>query len=206
MSEPKKPRRISKLERRRQLLEQARRLFHERGYAATALADVAAAAGVSEAVVARHFPTRHDLFLEFVGELRNATLEHWRAATAELTDPLARLHAKFDLFLQATRTRPDDFRVLHRALAEGGDAEAEAEAVRAYYADCEALLAQVIGEGQQSGVFRRNLDPRVGAWELIRAALGYTLTDPLGMPLHEDKDYLARSVDCLFHALVKVDV
>ena len=55
-------------------------------------------------------------------------------------------------------------------------------------------------------MFRRNLDPRVGAWELIRTALGYTLTLPLGIPLYEEPDYLTRAVECLLHCLLKTDV
>ena len=53
--------------------------------------------------------------------------------------------------------------------------DSERRFLRSFYLDSEALLAQVITEGQQAGVFRRELDPRVGAWELIRSALGYTL-------------------------------
>src|SRR5436305_1664844 len=61
-------------------------------------------------------------------------------------------------------------------------------------------------ERQQSGVFRRSLEPRVGAWELIRTALGYTLTLPLGVPLYAEADYLPRAIECLLHCLLKTDV
>ena len=70
----------------------------------------------------------------------------------------------------------------------------------------EALLARIIAEGQQTGVFRRNLDPRVGAWELIRTALAYTLTLPLGVPLYQEADYLPRAIECLLHCLLKTDI
>jgi AcrR family transcriptional regulator len=204
MSETKKPRRISKAERRRQLLQAAKRVFAERGYTAAAPHQVAEAAGVSEGVLLRHFPHKHDLFFEFLRELRQTTLNRWQAAAAELADPLARLHAVIDVYLAATRVQAEDFRILHGALLEG---EADLrEGVLAYYLDCEALLAQAIAEGQQSGVFRRNLDPRVGAWELICSALGHTMTARLGVPLHQEEGYLARAVDCLLHALLKVDV
>jgi hypothetical protein len=68
------------------------------------------------------------------------------------------------------------------------------------------LLAKVIADGQQTGVFRRPLDPRVGAWELIRTALGYTLTMPLDLPLYREPDYLARAIECMLHCLLKTDV
>ena len=59
---------------------------------------------------------------------------------------------------------------------------------------------------QHAGVFRRTLDPRVGAWEFIRTALSYTLTLPLGIPLYEEADYVPRAIDCLLHCLLKTDV
>jgi AcrR family transcriptional regulator len=205
MSEAKKPGRISKAERRRQLLEHARSAFLEHGYAASSPADIAADAGVGETVLLRHFPYKHDLFLGFLKQLRQATLERWQTASAELTDPLAKLHAITDMYLNAARSQAADFRILHRAVTEAAEEEVKA-GIRAYYLDCEGLLAQLIAEGQQSGVFRRNLDPRVGAWELMHAAVGHTLLASLEVPLHQEEDYLARAVDCLFHALLKVDV
>jgi len=78
--------------------------------------------------------------------------------------------------------------------------------LRGFYLDSEALLAGIIREGQQTGVFRRSLDPRVGAWELIRTALGYTLTLSLAVPLYQETDYYPKAVDCLLHCLLKTDV
>jgi hypothetical protein len=98
-----------------------------------------------------------------------------------------------------------EFRIMHRTLVETDDEEIVA-LMRAFYLDSEDLLARVIAEGQQSGVFRRSLDPRVGAWELIRTALGYTLTLPLGVPLYEEPGYLPRAIECLLHCLLKTDV
>ena len=59
---PAKPR--LRPEHRRTLLErEALRLFGRRGYAATRLEDVAAAAGVTKPMVYRHFASKKDLYL-----------------------------------------------------------------------------------------------------------------------------------------------
>jgi AcrR family transcriptional regulator len=50
-------------ETQRAIQEQAVRLFTDRGYDATTVADVAEAAGVSAMTVYRHFPTKEDLVL-----------------------------------------------------------------------------------------------------------------------------------------------
>jgi AcrR family transcriptional regulator len=192
-------------DRKRQLLEQAKQLFVTLGYQNTTTEKIAKAAGVSEPVLYRHFQSKKALFLEVLAEIREATLERWRAETADLTDPLAKLHRITDLYLGTTREHALEFQIMHRTLIETDDEEIAAF-LRSFYLDSEALLAQVISDGQDAGVFRRSLDPRVGAWELIRTALGYTLTLPLGIPLYEESDYLARAIDCLLQCLLKTDV
>jgi AcrR family transcriptional regulator len=197
--------RLRKAERKRQLLAHAKQLFVTLGYQGTTTQKIAEAAGVTEPVLYRHFESKKALFLEVLEEIRAATVKRWHADTAQISDPLARLHAIADLYLGSTREHALEFRIMHRTLIETDEQEIAA-LLRAFYLDSEALLAQIISEGQQSGVFRRNLDPRVGAWELIRTALGYTLTLPLDVPLYQEPDYLTRAIECLLHCLLKTDV
>ncbi|HEV3260650.1 MAG TPA: TetR/AcrR family transcriptional regulator [Gemmataceae bacterium] len=197
--------RMRKADRKRQLLAHAKQLFVTLGYQDTTTEKIARAAGVSEPVLYRHFESKKALFLEVLHEVREATLTRWHAHAAGLSDPMAKLHAIADMYLGTTREHALEFRVMHRTLIETDDEEIAAF-LRSFYLDSETLLAQIIGEGQQTGVFRRSLDPRVGAWELIRTALGYTLTLPLGIPLYEEPDYLGKAIECLLHCLLKTDV
>jgi AcrR family transcriptional regulator len=197
--------RMRKAERKRQLLGHAKQLFVKLGYQDTTTERIARAAGVSEPVLYRHFESKKALFLEVLQGIREATLTRWHAETAGLSDPLAKLHCIADLYLGTMREHVLEFRIMHRSLIETDDEEIAAF-LRAFYLDSESLLAQIIAAGQRTGVFRRNLDPRVGAWELIRTALGYTLTLPLGIPLYGEPDYIGRAVDCLLHCLLKTDV
>jgi AcrR family transcriptional regulator len=202
---PKTGERLRKADRKRQLLQHAKQLFVTLGYQDTTTEKIAAAAGVSEPILYRHFASKKALFLEVLQEIREATLNRWQTETAGLADPLARLHAIADMYLDTTREHALEFRVMHRTLIECNDPEIAA-LLRSFYLDNEALLAEVIREGQQTGVFRRELDPRVGAWELIRTALSYTLTLGLDIPLYREPDYLPRAVECMLHCLLKTDV
>lgn len=202
---PKTAPRMRKADRKRQLLAHAKHLFVTLGYQDTTTEKIARAAGVSEPVLYRHFESKKALFLEVLQEIRDATLNRWHAETADLADPMAKLHAIADMYLGTTREHALEFRVMHRTLIETDDEEIAAF-LRSFYLDSEALLAQVIADGQQTGVFRRSLDPRVGAWELIRTALGYTLTLPLHIPLYDEPDYINRAIECLLQCLLKTDV
>jgi AcrR family transcriptional regulator len=201
----KPPARMRKADRKRQLVAHAKQLFVTKGYQDTTTEKIAAAAGVSEPVLYRHFKSKKELYLEVLKEIREATLTRWNTHIAGQTDPLARLHAIADMYLGSTREHALEFRILHRTLFDTDDEEIAAF-LRTFYLDSETLLAQIISEGQQAGVFRRNLDPRVGAWELIRTALGYTLTLPLGIPLYQEPDYIPKAIECLLNCLLKVDV
>src|SRR6266849_7578267 len=204
MSAPQSPRpegtmpaaRMRKADRKRQLLTHAKQLFVTLGYQNTTTEKIARAAGVSEPVLYRHFESKKALFLEVLQEIRQATLERSQSEAAGLVDPLAKLHAIMDRYLGSTREHALEFRIMHRTLMETEDAEI-VSLLRAFYLDSERLLSGIITEGQQTGVFRRSLDPRVGAWELIRTALGYALTSPLGIPLFQEPDYLQHAIDCM---------
>jgi AcrR family transcriptional regulator len=196
---------MRKVERKRQLLTHAKQLFVTLGYQNTTTEKIAGAAGVSEPVLYRHFESKKVLFLEVLQEIRQATLERWQSEAAGLADPLAKLHAILDRYLGSTREHALEFRIMHRTLMETEDAEI-LSLLRAFYLDSERLLGEIISAGQQTGVFRRSLDPRVGAWELIRTALGYTLTLPLDVPIYAEPDYLQHAIECLLHCLLKTDV
>lgn len=197
--------RPSRAERRHLFLEHACRLFAAQGYAATTPAQVAASARAREATLARHFPAKGDLWRGLLTDLLAATLYAWREETADLLDPLARLHALADRFVLATRTHAVAVKAVTRALAEGDDEEVLG-GLRAFALEWEDFLAGLIAGGQQAGFFRRSLDPRVGAWQLLNAALGYAITLPLSIPLHERDGHASQAIECAFHCLLKTDV
>src|SRR5438067_9232027 len=71
---------------RRLLLESARSLFAAKGYAGASTRDIAVKAGVSEALLFRHFGTKAKLFeraiLDPINEFIHDYVEQWRARTA----------------------------------------------------------------------------------------------------------------------------
>jgi AcrR family transcriptional regulator len=192
--------RLPKADRKKQLLAHAKKLFVDLGFQHTTTEKIAQAAGVSEPVLYRHFESKKALFLEVLKEVREATILRFTERAATIADPLEKLRVIIDLYLGSTREHALEFRVMHRTLIETDDPEI-ADFLRSFYNDNETYLSAVIQNGQLAGVFRSDLDPRVGAWELIRTALGYTLTLPLEIPLYKEPDYVAKAVDCILNCL-----
>lgn len=192
--------RMRRDERKRQLLAHAKQLFVTLGYQHTTTGKIARAAGVTEPVLYRHFGSKKALFLEVLEDVRRATLHRWHDETIALVDPRAKLQAIAELYLGSTRAHAVELRIMHRTLVETDDEEIAAS-LRSFYLESEKFLATVIAAGQQAGAFRADIDPRAGAWELIRTALGYTLTQPLGIPLYAEPDYLPRATAALLRNL-----
>ncbi|MCV2395166.1 TetR/AcrR family transcriptional regulator [Actinotalea sp. M2MS4P-6] len=68
MSDPERRTRPHGDERRRRILEVATRLFSERGWNAVSIAEVAQEAGLSQAGLLYHFPSKRDLLLAILQE------------------------------------------------------------------------------------------------------------------------------------------
>lgn len=194
--------RLRRAERKRQILHHAKQLFVSLGYQHTTTDKIARAAGVTEPVLYRHFTSKKNLFLEVLNEVRQATLQRWQEEVDKRTGPMARLQTIVGLYVDSSRDQSIDLRIMHRTLIEVDDAEI-ATTLRAFYLDTEQMLAQIIQDGQNAGIFRSQLCPRIVAWEFIRNALAFTLTLPLGIPLYQEENYLPRAVSCMMGCLME---
>src|SRR5580698_6436069 len=63
---PSSTHRLPATDRRRQLIEAAMDLFSRKGFAGTTTREIALAAGVSEAIIFRHFATKRDLYTAII--------------------------------------------------------------------------------------------------------------------------------------------
>lgn len=60
---------------REKIIEKARKLFAERGYQRTTIAEIAAAAGFSQGAIYRHFESKQELFLDCIRPVLKRSLE-----------------------------------------------------------------------------------------------------------------------------------
>src|SRR5262245_34490262 len=83
--------RLSLAQRRRQLIEAARRVFAERGFRGATTRQIAATAGVTEALIFQHFPDKDSLYAAILDEEADrsriedwlAEIENYKAAGAD---------------------------------------------------------------------------------------------------------------------------
>ena len=86
---------------RRLLLEVARRLFAEPGYAGTGTEEVVQQAGVTRGALYYHFRDKRDLFRAVVEDLQQELMQRIQEAAAAPDDPWERLRAGLHTYLDA---------------------------------------------------------------------------------------------------------
>jgi len=176
-------------ERRLQILKVAMRLFSQRGFRGTTTKEIAQAAGVSEAMVFRHFATKEELY--------SAILDH-KACLHDELDPLQRVaeairrkddRAVFEgMALDALNHHESDpeFQrlLLYSALEEHELAHMfwEKFVLRVYHA-----LRTYIRQRQRDGAFR-NVEPFV----IVRAFIGMIIHHSLNNNLWDRERRLLR--------------
>ena len=164
--------RLKAPQRREQLMEVATKLFARNGYEATTTAAIALAAGVTEPILYRHFKSKQELFVAIVKAVSDRTMKHWEDLIRGVDDPSEQFRRIAADLPQHMEKLADAYHVLHGALATSRDKKVLA-VMKEHYFQIEKFFSKVIQDGQKSGVFRRNMQPRAAAWTLIISGIGY---------------------------------
>ena len=191
--------RLKAPQRREQLISVATKLFAERGYEATTTAAIADAAGVTEPILYRHFDGKQDLFVAIVREMSELTMRHWQELTAGADDPADAIRRIARQFPEHVAELADAYHVIHGALSSNRDGQV-VRVMHEHYAQIEAFFVGIISRGQRAGLVRKDMDPRVPAWQLIYLGIGIAMISLnlpglyKGQPLAEGIEFILRGL------------
>jgi len=104
--------RMSREDRRAQLLDAARAVFVASGYHAAAMDDIAERAGVSKPVLYQHFPGKLDLYLALLDQHAAELEQRVRTAMRRTSDNRARVRAAFDAYFDFVGGEGQAFRLV----------------------------------------------------------------------------------------------
>lgn len=134
-------RRLPAAERRQRIESAAVEVFAERGYDATTLGEVAAAAGVARSVLYDHFPDKRRLYLHVLGTENNAMLAQVADGITGAGDGRDRMRATIAAYLGYTRDRPAGRRLLVDPVPSG---DPELDQVIRGYRDARAQVVTTL--------------------------------------------------------------
>jgi AcrR family transcriptional regulator len=145
-------------QRRRQLLDVACQVFAERGFHATAMDDVASAAGVTKPVLYQHFPSKRALYVELLDDVGHQLLHALADATGAATRGRERVDAGFTAYFAFVTRNEAAFRVLFGAAARNDPEFAEVvERVLDESAEAIAQLIEIEGTPEHRRVLAHAL-------------------------------------------------
>jgi AcrR family transcriptional regulator len=104
--------RLSRGDRRAQLLGAARSVFVDLGYHAAAMDDIAEQAGVSKPVLYQHFPSKLDLYLALLGESADEMVRLVRSALTRTDDNHDRVHDTIGAYYDFVADHDQAFRLI----------------------------------------------------------------------------------------------
>lgn len=196
-------------ERRGGILDAALRVFAERGFHGATTKELARAAGVSEALMFRHFPTKEDLYIALQAHCCQAKAGEKAEMLGQLEDSTASLvtlvHYMMAKMLRPVSAVPEAEQALHRLLAnsiieDGNFARGFMQRVgREFIQKMESCLAVAMAAGDAEA---SPLQGKVGAWFVQHFAAMLMLNEMPGRPVVElEVDRAAQVEQAVWFAL-----
>jgi len=165
-------------DKRPRILEAAVRVFAKNGFYATRVSDVAKAAGVADGTIYLYFKSKDELLLSLFEDRVEKLLSYMRDELPKLTGAQAKLRRVIELQLGLLEGERDLAEVLTVILRQSTKLLKEYAAPK-FTAYLEAI-AKVVSEGQEAGVFRKDVSPLLVARATWGALDGIALTWALG--------------------------
>jgi AcrR family transcriptional regulator len=176
MLEPPPRRRLPVPERRAVIVEAAGRLFGERGYEATRLDQVAAAAGVTKPVLYRHFDSKKALYLALLERHRD-DLGAFAAAIPAHGPAEDRLRAVLEVWFAYVEAHSYAWKMLFRD--SGGGPEVQRFRLEVH-ARARAVLVEMIRSLSEAAIPRRELEPLAELMSMGMASLAlWSIDNPV---------------------------
>lgn len=158
--------------RRLQLFNAALEICAERGYPATRVEDIAAAAGLSKGALYHHFKGKQDLFIQLflymMEQMEQASLEVL-ASTNSATEAFRQLNEGYAEMIQ---THPAMMRGLLEFYMSNYRDDEISRIFTDFYQRLVEVLAPLIQRGMEQGEFRQDLDVDEITWTYFTAADG----------------------------------
>ena len=145
-------------ERREEILAAAAKIFTYKGYAATRISDIAAAANVSHGLLYHYFKSKEEVYSALADRLGQSAGSIGQFAE-QPGSPLEKLHMMLSMMLESVNKQPEYYILAIQAMTTEGVAPAVVDKI--HHSGMAGLesIASIIEEGQRAGEIRPG-DPR----------------------------------------------
>jgi len=143
--------------RRRQILDAAIRVFARQGFHACRVSDIAREAGVAYGLVYHYFESKEEVLNELFSERWSVLLAAIEEVDARPIPPRAKLDAVAGFIIDSYRHDPELMKVIVVEVTRAANSfgRTHLPEIRQAY----ELIAKIVSDAQQAGEFRRDVDP-----------------------------------------------
>jgi AcrR family transcriptional regulator len=145
------------IDKRRQILDAAIRVFARQGFHATRVSDIADEAGVAYGLVYHYFKSKEEVLNELFSERWSLLLAAIEETDQQDGSPREKLGAVAVFIVDSYRHDPELMKVIIVEVTRAANSFGRThlpEIRRAYES-----IAKIVAEGQEQGAFRRDVDP-----------------------------------------------
>ncbi|MEE9311854.1 MAG: TetR/AcrR family transcriptional regulator [Planctomycetota bacterium] len=181
--------RLSKDDRRVQLLDAAAKLFGKSSYGQVTTAELAKAAGVTEPVIYQHFKTKLDYYVAVLKRAREVTIERYEQLASGMPTPLLKLITVVRAHGDIMRDREPYFR-LHLRGISNSDIPRVKNVLRDNYLAYNAYFANFVRTAQEQGEVHKAVEPEQIAWFIMSQGMLMNVCNQLGLHELEEAGYV----------------
>jgi len=172
------PTRLSTEERQTEIVAAALRLAEAFSPARITTGEIAAAVGVSQGAVFKHFSSKEAIWLAAMGRVRTQLLQSLDAAAQAAATPLAALAAVFRAHVDFVVAHPGVPRLIFHELEQPADSAVKQE-VRALLQAYRKLLLRLLDAAVRQGQARAALDQEAAATLFVGIVQGLVMQSML---------------------------
>jgi TetR/AcrR family transcriptional regulator len=170
--------RLPTQERQIEIVAAALRLSRDRSPALITTSDIAAAVGVTQGAVFKHFPTKQAIWIAAMAWVREQLLGALTLAAQDTPTPLAGLEAVFDAHVAFVASHPGVPRLIFHELQQPADSEVKQE-VRALLQAYRKLLTDLLDSAVARGQAPADLDREAAATLFVGIVQGLVMQSML---------------------------
>jgi TetR/AcrR family transcriptional regulator, fatty acid metabolism regulator protein len=186
------------VDRRRQILDAAVRVFARQGFHACRVSDIADEAGVAYGLVYHYFRSKEEVLDTLFTERWDILLQVIRDTDADDGSARDKLRTIAAFILDSYRHDPDLMKVIVVEVTRAANSFGltHAERIREAY----RLIGEVVAKAQEEGTFRADVTPRFAAlafYGIIEQVLTGWIFDPAAVPeaeIEEAKDLVVAAI------------
>jgi TetR/AcrR family fatty acid metabolism transcriptional regulator len=145
------------VDKRRQILDAAIRVFARQGFHATRVSDIADEAGVAYGLVYHYFRSKDEVLNELFSERWSLLLAAIEETDGDGATPRAKLQAVAAFIIDSYRYNPELMKVIIVEVTRAANSfgHTHLPEIRNAYES----IAKIVADGQEAGAFRRDIDP-----------------------------------------------